>query len=184
MCVCVGGGGVLIMAMATDACWGGHFVSNHAFCCRTGFLWRTSVIIVCHASGCTEMGLGLNQFYRSVIFAVCRITEALITRIWRWYLTSFATAKWWRHQMESFPRYWRFVRGIRRSSANSPHKGQWQILMFSLICARINGWVNSREAGNLRRHHAHYDIIVVKLGRGHKSNINVIERSSSHWRRN
>ena len=106
VCVCVwgggGGGGVLIMVMATDACWGGHFVSNHAFCCRTGFLWRTSVIIVCHASGCTEMGLGLNQFYRSVIFAVCRITEALITRIWRWYLTSFATAKWWRHQMEKF----------------------------------------------------------------------------------
>ena len=31
---------------------------------------------------------------------------------------------------------------------------------FSLMCARINGWVNNGEVGNLRRHHAHYDVIV------------------------
>ena len=30
-----------------------------------------------------------------------------------------------------------------------------------LICARINGWVNNREAGDLRRHGAHYDVIVM-----------------------
>ena len=30
--------------------------------------------------------------------------------------------------------------------------------MFYLICAWRNGWVNNREAGDLRRHHAHYDI--------------------------
>ena len=24
-----------------------------------------------------------------------------------------------------------------------------------------NGWVNNREAGDLRRHHAHYDVIVM-----------------------
>ena len=33
--------------------------------------------------------------------------------------------------------------------------------MFSLICAWINGWVNNREAGALRRHRAHYDVIVM-----------------------
>ena len=33
-------------------------------------------------------------------------------------------------------------------------KGQWRgALMFSLICASINGWVNNREAGDMRRHH-------------------------------
>ena len=49
-----------------------------------------------------------------------------------------------------FPLYWPFVRGIHRSPVNSPHKGQWrEALMFSLICARINGWVNNREAGDL-----------------------------------
>ena len=35
--------------------------------------------------------------------------------------------------------------------------------MFSLICASINGWVNNREAGDLRRHHAHYDVNVMTM---------------------
>ena len=30
-----------------------------------------------------------------------------------------------------------------------------------LICALINGWVNNRQAGDLRRHPAHYDVIVM-----------------------
>ena len=64
----------------------------------------------------------------------------------------------WKH----FPRYWPFVRGIHRSPVNSPHKGQWRgALMFSLICVWINGWVNNREAGDLRRYRAHYDFIVM-----------------------
>ena len=33
--------------------------------------------------------------------------------------------------------------------------------MFSLICVWINGWVNNSEAGDLRRHRTHYDIIVI-----------------------
>ena len=64
----------------------------------------------------------------------------------------------WRH----FPRYLPFVRGIHRSPVNSSHKGQWRgTLMFSLICAWINGWVNNREDAALRRHRAHYDVIVM-----------------------
>ena len=59
-------------------------------------------------------------------------------------------------------RYWPFVREIHRSPVTSPHKGQWRgTLMFSLICARINGWVNNPETADLRRHHAHYDVIVM-----------------------
>ena len=41
-------------------------------------------------------------------------------------------------------------------------KGQWRgALMFPLICAWINGCVNNLEAGGLRRHCAHYDVIVI-----------------------
>ena len=54
----------------------------------------------------------------------------------------------WKH----FPRYWPLVRGIHRSPVNSPHKGQWRgALMFC------------REAGDLRRYRAHYDVIVMSL---------------------
>ena len=35
--------------------------------------------------------------------------------------------------------------------------------MFSLICAWINRWVNNREAGDLRRDRAHYDVIVMSV---------------------
>ena len=58
-----------------------------------------------------------------------------------------AVIKWIHH-----PRYWPFCgefTGHRR-------KGQWVgAVMFSLICAWINGWVNNREAGDLRRRRAH-----------------------------
>ena len=68
----------------------------------------------------------------------------------------------WRH----FPRYWPFVRGIHRSPVNSPHKGQWcGALMFSLICVWLNGWVNNRDAGDLRRYRTHYDVSVMKRKR-------------------
>ena len=63
----------------------------------------------------------------------------------------------WKH----FPGNWPFVWGIHRSPVNSPHKGQWRgALMFSFICVWINDWVNNREAGDLRRYHAHCDVIV------------------------
>ena len=34
-------------------------------------------------------------------------------------------------------------------------------LMFSLICAWMDDWVNNREAGDLGRHRAHYDVIIM-----------------------
>ena len=65
----------------------------------------------------------------------------------------------WKH----FPRYWPFVRGIHRSPMNSSRKSQWRgALMFSLICALINGWANNRETGDLRRHCTHYDVSVME----------------------
>ena len=55
----------------------------------------------------------------------------------------------------NFPRH-------HQSPVNSPHKGQWRdALKFSLICAWTNGWLNNRDAGDLRHHHAHYDLSVM-----------------------
>ena len=48
------------------------------------------------------------------------------------------------------------------SPVNSTHKGQWRgTLMFSLISAWINDWINNSEAGVLRRHRAYHDVIVM-----------------------
>ena len=55
---------------------------------------------------------------------------------------------WWRHQMETFSAL------LALCAGNSPVK-------FSLICACVNGWANNREAGDLRRHCAHYDVTVM-----------------------
>ena len=64
--------------------------------------------------------------------------------------------------IKHFLHYWTFVRGIHRSPVNSLHKGQWRrSLMFSLICAWTNNWANNGDASNLRRHRAHYDVIVM-----------------------
>ena len=75
------------------------------------------------------------------------------------FLTHDGVIKW-----KHLPRYWPFVRGIHRSPVNSTHKGQWRgALMFSLICTWISSWVNSPEAGDLRRHRAHCDVSVMNV---------------------
>ena len=70
--------------------------------------------------------------------------------LWLWFAC-------WRHQMETFSALLAICAG------NSPHKGQWRgALMYSLIRAQIYGWAINGEAGDLRRHRAHYDVIVMK----------------------
>ena len=65
----------------------------------------------------------------------------------------------WKH----FPVYWPFVQGIHRLPVNSPHKGQWRgAIIFPLNCAWTNTRANNREAGDLRRHRAHYDVTVMQ----------------------
>ena len=68
----------------------------------------------------------------------------------------------WRHQMETFSALLAICAGNSPVPVNSLHKGQWRgALMFSLICVWINGWENIREAGDLRRYRAHYDVIIM-----------------------
>ena len=68
----------------------------------------------------------------------------------------------WRHQMETFSALLATCAGNSPVPVNSPHKGQWRgALMFSLIGVWINGWVNNREVGDVRRYRVHYDVIVM-----------------------
>ena len=91
---------------------------------------------------------------------------------WRWYddtgwwcvIMIAPTKTWWRHQMETFSALLAVCAGNSPAPVISPHKGQWRgALMFSLIWARINDWVNNLEAGDLRRHRGHYDVNVMNF---------------------
>ena len=65
----------------------------------------------------------------------------------------------WKH----IPPYRPIVRIIYRLPANFPRKCQWhRALMFSFICAWINGRVSNSKVGVLRRHRAHYDPTVMQ----------------------
>ena len=64
--------------------------------------------------------------------------------------------------METFSALLTIWAGNSPVPVNSSHKGQWRgALVFYLICKWINGWVNNREAGDLRRYRAHYDVTVM-----------------------
>ena len=74
--------------------------------------------------------------------------------------------------------------GIHRSPVNSPHKGQWHgALMFALICVWTNDWVKNREAGDLRRYIAHYDVTVMfYCYRNSRVSVRVpVNKSSAIW---
>ena len=112
---------------------------------------------------------GLNVLSYSMYFLVYALTSVV----------TYYTHTWCQHMLDQlymrviavhddvikwkhFPRNWPFVREIHRSPVNFPHKGQWRgALMYSLIYAWINDWVNNHEAGDLRRQHGHYDVIVM-----------------------
>ena len=64
--------------------------------------------------------------------------------------------------METFSALLALCAGNSPLPVNSPHIGQWRgALMFSLIYAWINDWVNNGEAGDLKRQRGHYDVIVM-----------------------
>ena len=60
---------------------------------------------------------------------------------------------WSHHQMETFSAL------LALCAGNS--KGQWMRNFDAFFRAWTNGWVNNRDAGDLRRHCAHYDVPVM-----------------------
>ena len=106
--------------------------------------------------------------YHNNVFAIIHLSRLLLPTDFLWEYRNELVAMWLPcvHddviKRKHFPHNWSFVGGIHRSSVNSPHNGQWRgALMFSLICAWTNDWVNNGKACDLRCHRAHYDVIVM-----------------------
>ena len=113
------------------------------YSCIANVIYNCFIRNYVNPHGAAETGIFRENLIKTA--AACRVVRS----------------SWWRHQMEHFPRYWPFVRGINWSPVNSPHKGQCRgALMFSLIYAWISGWANNRGTGDLRRHRTH-DVTVV-----------------------
>ena len=60
-----------------------------------------------------------------------------------------------------FPRHWPFCAGNSTVTAEFPSQRP-VTRVFSLICAWTNGWVNNRDSGNLMRHRAYNNVIVMR----------------------
>ena len=102
----------------------------------------------CHSTKCTWKCLLRNSGH-------------FVSASMSWW-NGFPQNSWWRHQMETFSAL------LAICARNSPMTGEILVrrpvtrsLDFSLICAWINDWVNNREAGDLRRYGAHYDVDVM-----------------------
>ena len=93
----------------------------------------------------------------------------------------------WKH----FLCYWPYVRGIHWAPVDSPHKSQWRgALMLTLSCAWTNSWANNLDAGDFRRHRAHYDVTVMcskvfvnylTIGRTDMKSMGVLPSNQLHW---
>ena len=118
----------------------------------------------------TTHGITLNHRIYTHGCCVCVFVFISSAQVMQWYIYR-GVIQWHRDSIQHddvskwthLRRNWPFVRGIHRSPVNSLHKSQWRwALMFPMICAWINGWVNNRRADDLRHYRAHYFVIVMK----------------------
>ena len=71
---------------------------------------------------------------------------------------------WWRHQIEIFFALLALCEGNPPVTGGFPsQRPVTRSLFLYLVCTRTNGLANNRDAGDLRRHRAHYDIIVMAI---------------------
>ena len=113
-----------------------------------------------HIISCTDSILALKPFNMLVFLFMKdgnRFAFSMLSHQWD-------GASWWRHQKEPFSALLTLFCGESTGSpVDSPHKGQCRGALISLIRARTNGWANNRDAGDLRRHRAHYGVTVMRI---------------------
>ena len=109
---------------------------------------KISSITVCH-----------ENIYENV---VCKTTVILFRPQYVWSSRCIVHAEYHFMMTSSNGNIFRVTGILCTGPGEFPHKGQWRgALMFSLICTWINGWVNNREAGDLRPIRTHYDVCVM-----------------------
>ena len=105
--------------------------------------------------------LTLKLFWKVCIVMIRREIKWWWCNQPRWYIVPPAMPQakaWWRHQMETFSALLALCAGIHQSPVNSPQKRPVtrSLIYFLWSAPWLYGRVNNRDAGDLRRHHAHY----------------------------
>ena len=111
--------------------------------------------------GCTWYSIAKQHFHNCVhIMPLTSVlNEGPLLSVYLW-----LTKPWWRHQLETFSALLAICAGnspiTGESHAQRPVTRSFDV--FSLIRVWINGLLNNREAGDLRRYGSHYDNTVMQ----------------------
>ena len=118
----------------------------------------------CQGCRCTQIIISNHSGNYANLYPVCRYWVHYSVLWSRAFSEGDVEHSWWRHQMEAFSAL------LAICARNSPVPGEFPTQRpvtpscdVSLICVWINGWVNNRKAGDLRRYRAHYDVSVMLL---------------------
>ena len=149
----------VFQTITRQICYVNSFYNFKTFTATATNSWNENIIIECKQYHAVNIFFrtwlrrhgGVIRWYRSDYFGKYSVSKLIRADGGPLgYNTPYAIL--WRHPMETFSA----LLAICTGNVNSPYKGQWRrTLMFSLICAWINGLVNNRKAGDLRRHRAH-----------------------------
>ena len=80
--------------------------------------------------------------------------------VYGWPTASKISPTWWRHQMGTFSALLAICAGNSSVPGELPTKRP--VTRSFDVLSWINDWVNNGKAGDLRRHHAHYDVTAMK----------------------
>ena len=158
-----------------SSCWKCYLTSRWYFCRRLKyFVWLVILLVIVNTSDL------LSQIFQGCFIWngpmhvkqpwSCRATNQNKARTMCiafdiYFAFSSPNETWWCHQMGTFSALLAICAWNSPVTGEFLHKGQWRgALRFSLICVSINCCVNNRQAGDLRRHRAHYDVILMMWG--------------------
>ena len=96
---------------------------------------------------------------KTMIKMKSNLVNLLLTPRDLWNVTEYS---WWGHQMETFSVLLALCAGNSLVTGEFPsQRPVTQGFDVFFVCVWTNGWVNNRDAGDLRRHHTHYNVIIL-----------------------
>ena len=96
--------------------------------------------------------------------SLCHPNFVVVLLLWILSPSGLPLLAWWRYQMETFSTLLALCEGNPPVTVGFPsQRPVTRNFYISLICAGTNSWANNRDAGDLRRYRAHYDVTVMVL---------------------